>query len=79
MGFGREEIANSFPEPTDESMNLWLENQLSKIDGDISLEKLANGPVLPPDYNEIAFAEMKFKTPSGKIEIINSEQKFIII
>ena len=41
--------------------------------GKITLKQLKNGPVLPPDYEDIAFRDFKFNTPSGKIELLSEK------
>lgn len=70
LGFADEEIEQNIPEPNDESIEKWLTNKL-KPWPEITLEKLKEGPVLSPVLQEIAFADFKFNTPSGKIELLS--------
>jgi anaerobic selenocysteine-containing dehydrogenase len=66
------EIAdNLIPEPGNQNIEKWLERRISCYD--ITLEKLKNGPVLPPQLQTIAWEDMKFDTPSGKIELYSSQ------
>jgi anaerobic selenocysteine-containing dehydrogenase len=39
----------------------------------LSLERLAKGPMLAPGTQEIAFSDLVFSTPSGKIELVSKE------
>jgi anaerobic selenocysteine-containing dehydrogenase len=72
MGF---EFDNStIPEPGNENIEKWLDNRI-KGPSSLSLEDLRNGPVLAPGIQEIAYADMKFKTPSGKIELYSGQAK----
>ncbi|MCK5777079.1 MAG: molybdopterin-dependent oxidoreductase, partial [Bacteroidales bacterium] len=68
MNFSKKEIINNIPEPNDEAIDSWLNNYLEKHE-ELSVEKLKEGPILAPGLEEIAFENMKFNTPSGKIEL----------
>ncbi len=70
MGFSDREIRENIPEPNDQSIEEWLTDKL-KPWPEITLEKLKKGPVLSPVLQEIAFSDYKFKTPSGKIELLS--------
>lgn len=74
LGFSDSEIKINIPEPTDEAIDNWLENQLKPFPN-ISLEKLKQGPVLAPKAQEVAFSDFKFDTQSGKIELISQFAK----
>jgi anaerobic selenocysteine-containing dehydrogenase len=67
-GFSENEIKTQFPEPGDEGVDRWLNKYLDRYD-ELSLELLKEGPILAPGLQEIAFNDLKFKTPSGKIEL----------
>jgi anaerobic selenocysteine-containing dehydrogenase len=60
------------PEPGNENIEKWLEKRISGYSC-LSLNDLKNGPVLAPGLQEIAFSDLKFDTPSGKIELMSSE------
>ena len=50
----------------------WLRQRLSPWP-ELSLERLAEGPVLAPGAVEVAFADRRFPTPSGRIMLANPE------
>jgi anaerobic selenocysteine-containing dehydrogenase len=60
------------PEPGNENVEKWLEKRISGY-SDLSLSDLKSGPVLAPGLQHIAWEDMKFDTPSGKIELYSSE------
>lgn len=74
MGFDDAEISKNIPEPSDEAVEAYLEKHL-KAFPELSLEKLKEGPQLAAIYEEIPFADRKFPTPSGKIELFSAEAK----
>ena len=55
----------------DGEVRAWLETRLGGIG--LSLDSFADGPVLVPGHQEIAFADRVFPTPSGKIELASEE------
>ena len=72
MNFPEEEISKNLIQNDDAVINNWLEEQLTKFEG-LSLDKLKEGPVLTPGYQEIAFEDLMFDTPSEKIELYSEE------
>jgi len=50
----------------------WLEAKLARFPG-LTLAALAEGPVLAPGCEEVAFADLAFPTPSGRIELLSEE------
>ncbi len=72
LGFGEEALAGKIPGPTDDDIESFLEEKLAPFEG-LSLEKLREGPMLPPDHQEVAFSDHLFPTPSGKIELYSEE------
>jgi anaerobic selenocysteine-containing dehydrogenase len=66
MGLGVEGLAAPGGEEA------WLEEKLSPFPG-LTLARLKEGPVLAPGAEEVAFAELAFPTPSGKIELVSEE------
>jgi len=74
LGFEKEWIEENIPEPNDQSIEKYLNKYLNRFD-ELSLEKLKEGPILAPGLEEIAFEDLKFKTPSGKIELFSEQAK----
>jgi anaerobic selenocysteine-containing dehydrogenase len=62
------------PEPGNDSIEKWLEQRIKGC-SDLTLADLRKGPVLAPGLQQIAYSDMKFDTPSGKIELWSSEAK----
>ena len=62
------------PEPGNDNIELWLEKRIGNY-SEITLDQLKKAPLLAPGIQEIAWQDMKFETPSGKIEIYSSEAK----
>jgi anaerobic selenocysteine-containing dehydrogenase len=60
------------PEPGNENIERWLDERIKGY-SELTLSDLKNGPVLAPGLQQIAYEDMKFATPSGKIELYSSE------
>jgi len=60
------------PGPGDAEVEAWLEARLAPFP-ELSLERLREGPVLAPGCREIAFDDLVFPTPSGRIELFSEE------
>jgi anaerobic selenocysteine-containing dehydrogenase len=65
-------LDGKIPGPSDAEVEAFLEVKLAPFDG-LSLERLREGPVLPPGHQEIAFSDGRFPTPSGRIELASDE------
>jgi anaerobic selenocysteine-containing dehydrogenase len=76
LGFSDDSIKNNLLEPTDEAIDNYLKSKLTDFP-EIDWEKLKNGPQLAKNHEEIAFADMNFNTPSGKIELFSEQAKAI--
>lgn len=61
---------DQIPEPGNDKIEQWLEKRINGYSG-ISLDELRNGPVLAPGLQGIAWEDLKFETPSGKIELFS--------
>ncbi len=72
LGMPEREIAARLPAPTDEAVEKWLEDRLEPY-RQLSLEILRNGPVIAPGAQEIAWSDLSFPTPSGRIELSSKE------
>jgi anaerobic selenocysteine-containing dehydrogenase len=60
------------PEPGNENIEKWLEKRIRGYSA-LGLNDLKDGPVLAPGLQHIAFEDLKFETPSGKIELYSDE------
>jgi anaerobic selenocysteine-containing dehydrogenase len=74
LGIDASQIAGKIPGPSDADVESFLEARLAPFEG-LSLERLKEGPVLPPMHEEIAFATGRFSTPSGRIELASDEAR----
>jgi anaerobic selenocysteine-containing dehydrogenase len=71
--FGMPEASDASVFPvTDADVDAYLRRMLAPFPG-VTLERLAEGPVLAPGHEEIAFADFAFSTPSGRIELESQE------
>ncbi len=75
MRYGDEEILKYLPIPGNEAIEAYLQQELSKFP-ELDYETLKQGPMLAALHEEIAFADHKFETPSGKIELYSEQAKF---
>lgn len=60
------------PVPGNSNIENWLSHRIKGY-SELSLDDLKDGPVLAPGLQEIAWEDMKFDTPSGKIELCSDE------
>ncbi len=72
LGMGREDIKGKIPDPSDKAIEAFLEEKLNPFP-DLTLKRLKDGPVIAPGNQGVAFSDLLFATPSGKIEISSSE------
>ncbi len=72
LGIGESDVAQRIPAPLDEAVEAYLARRLEPFEG-LSLDRLRKGPVLAPGHQEVAFADLTFPTPSGKIELVSDE------
>lgn len=72
LGLSKDEVENVLIPPGDAGVEQFLNNKLKKFP-ELSLQKLKQGPVLAPGLEEVAFADYKFATPSGKIELYSEQ------
>jgi anaerobic selenocysteine-containing dehydrogenase len=70
MNISKEQI----PEPGNENIELWLEKRIRSY-SELTIDQLKEAPQLAPGIQKIAWEDMIFETPSGKIEIYSSEAK----
>ena len=72
LGFDPRDMAEQLVPPGGEEA--WLRRRLAPWP-ELTLERLAEGPVLAPGAEEVAFAERAFPTPSGRIELWSDEAR----
>jgi anaerobic selenocysteine-containing dehydrogenase len=68
--------SSKIPEPGNENIESWLSSRIAGY-SELVLSDLKNGPVLAPGLQKIAWEDMKFDTPSGKIELYSEDAKRI--
>jgi len=68
LGMPQAEIDKHLIAPTDEAVEAYLKSELARFP-DISWQALQKGPVVASGHEAVAFADLKFPTPSGKIEL----------
>ncbi len=74
LGIEVSRLEGRVPGPSDAEIESFLEHRLAPFEG-LSLDRLREGPVFPPDHEEIAFAGGWFPTPSGKVELWSDEAR----
>ncbi len=73
LGIDEAALAAAIPGPDEAAIEAWLEARLAPLG--LSLAELRQGPGLSPAFAEVAFADGRFPTPSGKIELYSSEAR----
>ncbi|MGD8277441.1 MAG: molybdopterin-dependent oxidoreductase [Gemmatimonadota bacterium] len=71
LGIDESSLAGALPGPSDAAIEAWLESRLAPLG--LSLADFDDGPVLSPEYAEVAFPDRVFRTPSGRIELASEE------
>ncbi len=74
LGYKEDELRKYLIAPDDKSIRDWLKSEIDRVGGP-RFESLEEGPQLDGTHEEIAFANMKFDTPSGKIELWSDQAK----
>jgi anaerobic selenocysteine-containing dehydrogenase len=72
LGFDRAAMQRSLVPPGDEAVEACLARRLAHLPG-VTIERLREGPVPAPGAEEVAFADLVFPTPSGRIELLSRE------
>jgi len=72
LGFDNPQLSGKIPGSSDPEIESYLEARLAPFDG-LTLDRLREGPMPAPGQQEIAFADLVFRTPSGKIELASDE------
>jgi anaerobic selenocysteine-containing dehydrogenase len=74
LGIPPDEVAGAIPGPSDAEVESWLEARLKPFP-ELSLARLREGPVIVPGHQEVAFSDLVFPTPSGKVELDSEEAR----
>jgi len=72
LGVSAECLVDRIPEPSDDAVERYLERRLAPFP-ELTLERLREGPILAPGHQVVAFSDLVFPTPSGKIELLSDE------
>jgi anaerobic selenocysteine-containing dehydrogenase len=72
LGIDPVELEGRIPGPSDAEVESFLESRLAPFEG-LGIERLKEGPAYPPGHEEIAFADGRFPTPSGRIELVSDQ------
>lgn len=72
LGLLTDESRLLLPGPSDEEVEAYLERRLAPFP-ELTLEALKKGPIPTPGREEVAFSDLVFPTPSGKIELVSEE------
>jgi anaerobic selenocysteine-containing dehydrogenase len=73
LGIPEASLAQALPGPGDTQVEAWLERKLAPLG--LSLGRLREGPVMAPGAQEVAFSDLRFPTPSGRIELLSREAR----
>jgi len=71
LGIDETSLAEALPGPSDAAIEAWLDGRLAPLG--LSLADFDDGPVPSPEFEEVAFADRVFGTPSGRIELSSEE------
>jgi anaerobic selenocysteine-containing dehydrogenase len=72
LGFARDVIDRDLPGGSDDAVARYLAARLERVPG-LTLDRLRGGPVRAPGAADVAFADLRFPTPSGRIELWSEE------
>jgi len=74
MGWKNEEVMQRIPAPGNDAIEKWLQQKLEQFP-ELTLDKLKEGPLPAPNLQTIAFSDLLFRTPSGKIELFSGQAR----
>lgn len=72
LGMSEDDMSERIPAPSDGAVEEFLEKRLEPYP-ELTLKRLREGPVLAPGQQEVAFSDLVFPTPTGKIELLSKE------
>jgi len=70
LGYSEQEIQNYLPQPGNDQIEDQLKEKLKKFP-DLDWDNLKENPAIAPGNEDVAFSDLKFNTPSGKIELFS--------
>lgn len=73
LGLDEVRLSAALPGPSEAAIEGWLSAKLAPLG--ITLDQMRAGPVLSPEFEEVAFADLRFPTPSGRIELWSDEAR----
>lgn len=71
LGMTEAALRTVLPEPGEAGVEAWLNHRLAPLG--LTLDDLREGPVPAPGMPEVAWADRRFPTPSGKVELWSDE------
>lgn len=74
LGFTDDEIQSYLPKPGNDNVENHLKEKLKKYP-ELKWDKLKEEPAIAPGNEGVAYMDLKFKTPSGKIELLSITAK----
>lgn len=72
LGYDDGDMQGKIPSPDPVDVSRFLSEKLAPFEN-LSLDLLKQGPILAPGWEEIAFSDFKFPTPSGRIELLSNQ------
>jgi anaerobic selenocysteine-containing dehydrogenase len=74
LGLPRSAVEKVIPAPGDGAVEAYLRRRLNPWP-ELTLDALAEAPIIAPGHQEVAFSDFRFATPSGKIELVSEEAR----
>lgn len=74
LGYDESIVQQFLPPPGDQNIVEFLETKLADFP-DLDLKTLKENPQIAPAHEEIAFPDLQFPTPSGKIELLSQQAR----
>jgi len=72
LALDEEGLRSSIPEPGGVAVEAYLKKRLEPFP-ELTLDRLRQGPVLAPGSEPVAWSDLEFPTPSGKVELTSEE------
>jgi anaerobic selenocysteine-containing dehydrogenase len=72
LGYPEHQVAEYLPEPGDKNIVRELKKKVATFK-ELDYESLKERPAIAPGNETVAFADFKFNTPSGKIELVSEK------